>query len=352
MGVQDPSVKHTDHDRSLPPGKRARTQPAHTTRAGGKRAIDLTTSPDNENQDQDILLTSPKKKAATKKRAKDEEKRLRQFRVKAPKSYLDKLERATSQRMFVISRTRTPSSPSSSSTEKEGQNGPREVLDLAGSTGNIYTITVCRQPTCTYPDNKKGNQCKHIVYVMHNVLKAPADLEYQLAFLTSELEDIFSRAPLPTASGLNNGKGEGKEGDADTQEEEGEEALDATGRKFKRKSLEENECPICFMPFEPSDAKEDIVWCRAACGNNVHKSCFEQWALAQRGKEVQCVFCRSVWKGDEDSVSKIQKAREKGVVNGEGYVNVADELGLSRFRGKWICSFPLRDIHNVRFWTC
>jgi len=36
---------------------------------------------------------------------------------------------------------------------------------MAGTTGNIYSITINQVPSCTCPDNQKGNQCKHIVYV-------------------------------------------------------------------------------------------------------------------------------------------------------------------------------------------
>lgn len=73
------------------------------------------------------------------------------------------------------------------------------------------------------------------------------------------------------------------------------------------------------------------MWCKAACGNNIHKGCFEQWARSQKGREVRCVYCRAPWQGDEDSIKNI---KAKGKVNSEGYVNVAAELGLSGTRGK------------------
>ena len=40
-----------------------------------------------------------------------------------------------------------------------------KIHQMAGTTGNIYTITISQIPQCTCPDNRKGNQCKHIVYV-------------------------------------------------------------------------------------------------------------------------------------------------------------------------------------------
>ena len=50
---------------------------------------------------------------------------------------------------------------------------PEEIVDLAGSTGNIYTIHIKKQPTCTCmayqhtisPKTGLGDECKHILYV-------------------------------------------------------------------------------------------------------------------------------------------------------------------------------------------
>lgn len=169
--------------------------------------------------------------------------------------------------MFVIDRDR--------GTDAKGV--PQERIELAGSTGNIYTITIGQLPKCTCPDKRfnGGSQCKHLIYVLHQVLKAPPHLEYQNAFISSELNEIFEHAPLPSAGVVG-------DVDSETKEEEDSEGV-------KRKSMEGCDCPICFMPFEPN-AKEEIVWCRAACGNNVHRRCFEQWAKSQAGREVRCVY--------------------------------------------------------------
>ncbi|KAG7004661.1 3'-5' exonuclease [Physcia stellaris] len=241
----------------------------------------------------DEASTPPKKKRKSPEspvQVTKAEKRLRVFRKRAPQSYFDKLARATSQRMFVIDRTR-------GGTDEV----PEETIDMAGSTGNIYRITICQEPRCTCPDNKKGHQCKHIVYVLHKVLKAPENLQYQLALLSSELREIFASAPTVSSQ-------------------------PSTDSASNRKEVT-GDCPICFTEFEPDT--EDIVWCKAACGNNIHKGCFEQWAKSQKGKEVRCVYCRTPWQGDPESLARIKTA---GKVNDEGYVNVADQLGLSTER--------------------
>ena len=129
-------------------------------------------SPDLTSEDAFQTQSPPakKKKGASSCNKKDEEKRSRRFRQHPPSSYLERLERATTQRwaqndrqsigahygfrMFVIDRTRGGT-----------QETPEETIDLAGTTGNVYRITICQSPSCTCPDSLKGNQCKHIVYV-------------------------------------------------------------------------------------------------------------------------------------------------------------------------------------------
>ncbi|KAH7356692.1 hypothetical protein BKA65DRAFT_450410 [Rhexocercosporidium sp. MPI-PUGE-AT-0058] len=248
-----------------------------------------------------LLPTKPKRQR--KKNVSDEEpeeeKRLKRFRVKPPVSYMERLQRVTSQRMFLIDREK--------GVAEDGL-CPEEKFDIAGSTGNIYQVTIGRVPSCTCPDAKKGNQCKHIVYVMVNVLKAREDLAYQLALLSTELVEIFANAPVTPQSS-----------DAASS--------NATDTGGSRKPVE-GDCPVCVMEFDESDVSEDILWCKGACGNNIHRHCFEQWARSKPGP-VKCVYCRTPWKGDEDSIKRISKS---GQVNEEGYVNVAGELGLSGHR--------------------
>lgn len=268
---------------SSPPSKsKAKTSPSSSKK---RKLVDLTQD-DDDVEDEVSASTKKSKKAA-------EEKRLKTFRSKAPQSFLLKLERAQSQRMVVIGRTRSG----------EGQD-LHEDIDVVGTTGNIYTVTIGRLPSCTCPDHRKGNECKHKVYALNTVLRAPFELQYQRALLTSEVQDIFANAPpIPNATS-------DKEEDHDG----------------KRKPIE-GECPICYMDFDPDN--HELVWCKAACGNNMHKDCFEQWAASQRGQEVRCVYCRTPWQMDKGDLEVIKKSGED---SGEGYINVAEQFGLSRAR--------------------
>ena len=264
------------------------------------------------------------------------EKRLRRFRSHAPQAYLEKLVRAQTQRMFVLDRTRStaldknvpmlPSAPVSASRALLDQSNQddqplSETFLLAGTTGNVYNITISSLPTCTCPDYRKNrSQCKHIIYVLTNILKVREDLAYQLAFLRDELTEIFETAPLPSVGIKPNEEGNG--GD-------------------KRKAID-GDCPICFMSMDPKSG-EDFLWCKSSCGQNVHRECFEKWAkssVASNGK-VRCVYCRAEWEGDETSIKRILEVCG-GKLGREGYINVGERLGFSRkrdystYHGFWV----------------
>jgi hypothetical protein len=229
--------------------------------------------------------------------------------------------RATSQRFFVLSRSRT-----GRGDEQE------EAIELAGSTGNIYTVTVARQPSCDCPHAKAGNQCKHVLYVMARVLRAKYDYVYQLALLRSELREIFDSAgPIPSEGG---------------EKEDN-----------NRKPIE-GECPICYEALEKDEA---LVYCRASCGQNMHKACLEMWAATKRAQgsaaKVTCPYCRQPWEGDQEMVKKIETT---GKVGAEGYRNVADQLGISTERGMFLrpanCQFGYADCYTdtstySRWWS-
>lgn len=54
----------------------------------------------------------------------------------------------------------------------------------------VYTVTVSKSPTCTCPDaRRRGDLCKHYLYVMIRVLRLPPDdhLVWQRGLLTAEV---------------------------------------------------------------------------------------------------------------------------------------------------------------------
>jgi hypothetical protein len=213
------------------------------------------------------------------------EKRPKRYRDHPPQSVAERLSRAEHQRMYVLSRS--------------GQDHLSETFTMAGSTGNVYNIRIGPVPSCDCPDGVKNGTCKHILYIMCKVLKAPKNLVYQAGLLTSELEEIFARAPRRS-----------------------------TG-KSNQKPLGEDDCPICFCPLEEG---EQVVWCKAQCGSNIHKACFARWRKTKGAAKVTCVMCRQPWQEeDTEKVNEVLKGG-RGKVGEDGYVNVAGELGMSGVR--------------------
>lgn len=85
------------------------------------------------------------------------EQRLKKFLERAPYKFQERLDRAISQRMFLMDRERKLSDDGTHDVE---------IFDIAGTTGNVYEVTINKQPKCTCMDARiKGNQCKHIIYV-------------------------------------------------------------------------------------------------------------------------------------------------------------------------------------------
>ncbi|KAK7740787.1 hypothetical protein SLS53_005255 [Cytospora paraplurivora] len=242
----------------------------------GKRKATERASSCDEHEGECVEEPKKKKKAVDPISDFHGEKRLRRYRSKAPASFYEVYNRATTQRFYVLSRTRC-----------DEYDSPQEVVELTGSTGNIYTVTITRQPTCDCPHAKAGNQCKHVIYVLARVLRAKMEYTYQLALTGPELYEIFANAPP---------------------------IVDETGagaEKDKNRKAVDGDCPICFEEME--DGKEEIVWCKAACGQNIHKQCFEMWSATKKRSEgahakVTCPYCRSVWEGDDDMVKKISKS--------------------------------------------
>lgn len=243
--------------------------------------------------DEDDYAGGPKKKPA--KKPKDDEKRLKRWRKQAPQAWRDVRDRALTQRMFALDRVRDESNPQH----------PTETISLAGTTGNVYSITIDKVPSCNCPHAMKGNQCKHVVYCLSRVLRVKRpELQYQLAFTSSELKDIFEQAPpLPSET-------------ADESEKDG-----------NRKPIE-GECPICVVDFEPQGG-EKILYCKGSCGNNVHAECFNMWKATKPAGRVTCPFCRAPWQEDEGDLKGLAGVGAAGPKNDEGYVNVAGQLGLS-----------------------
>ncbi|RIA88093.1 hypothetical protein C1645_806984 [Glomus cerebriforme] len=295
------------------PPKRGRKNLLRTVQAESVEAPDTTTESATNSKKRkattedtaDQEAGSAKENRKSKKPKKEEEeKRLARHRTICTAQIQDRIYRAEVQRIYMVSRTRV--------------NELRQEFAILGSTGNVYTVTITHLPDCTCPDFKKGNLCKHIIFVYLRVLRLNRNSPfiYQKALLSKELRSIFANAaPDPTV--LANKRVVDKYQTITS----GETLPSASNIDEKRRPIEED-CPICYEPLEEKDRK-NIVWCREGCGNNLHKDCFEQWKKSKRGCKVTCVYCRRDW---------MESTEPEALINEEGYVNLGGVQGMNTRR--------------------
>lgn len=224
----------------------------------------------------------------TKRTKVETEKRLRRFRTSMSIAIYDRIERALTQRLYLLAMTKS-----------SNEHLQREYKVL-GQTANVYTVIISHLPSCTCPDYAKGYLCKHIIFVLHRVLKVPrnSSLLYQQALVTNELNEIFSKA-------------DEQNNDVSIYAEDsirqayrvktGDPNVILPTKIIEQKSItDDDECPICYEKL--LDEQNNILFCSTSCGNNLHKNCFEKWrrAKASLNESITCPFCRVQWKNVDD----------------------------------------------------
>ncbi|KAJ5281431.1 hypothetical protein N7478_006803 [Penicillium angulare] len=287
--TKTPSPSHAASTGLLtpPPSKRKATVEADATE-GDQSNGEVETS----SKKTTVQGTKQKKLSWTPK-----ENRAKPFIEVPPKKVLDKLRFADMERTYVVGYQ--------AKGLKEGEN-PEITFDFVGSTGNLYKTVIRKVPSCNCPDKRfrpQNPQCKHIIYALVHTLKAPAHLQYQAALLASEINEMWQECSLSQVKSTS------------TEDNDG-----------KRKPIE-GDCPICFMELKTG---ENTVWCQSSCGNNVHKACFDQWAIRSRltSSGVRCVYCRAEW-GNENE-KRVDALRKNAVIGPGGYRNVGFGLDLQR----------------------
>ncbi|ETO36473.1 hypothetical protein RFI_00589 [Reticulomyxa filosa] len=279
-------------------------------------------SPDkNADKSTESTDDKDKKEKEEKKEEKQPEKRLHRWRTSCPQSTKERIERFKKVIFSLDIQLYTPSlccfiSPFRAQTQRLFMISATEVSDtrrqyaVLGSTGNVYTVEISHVNTCNCPDSVRGNLCKHVLFVLLKVLKIKSDSPYlyQRSLVTSELQKIFSEAPKISIGVLANEAVRKKYHEKMGGEMITDKEADPDSNKgVARKACDGGDCPVCMDELDES--KEELVWCKAQCGQNLHKECFTIWAKQSenRGESVTCVYCRAEWVGDSVNQPKKKK---------------------------------------------
>ncbi len=155
------------------------------------------------------------------------------------------------------------------------------TVDVMGTTGNVYKVRICENPTCTCPDFiKRGRRCKHIYFVLEKVLNAH-EYANQKRFMSSTLRKLCSNmtrmvSELYAPKQLYMKYEKTKVHDDDST--------------VKQKGLDDV-CPVCLCDME-LQGDQQLDFCRNGCGRTIHVQCFDMWANAN---SRTCVFCHEKW---------------------------------------------------------
>ncbi|KAK9801952.1 hypothetical protein WJX73_009971 [Symbiochloris irregularis] len=211
---------------------------------------------------------------------------------KATKERMDRALPGSGHRMFLLSRATLAQAGS--------EGGAKEQFDILGATGNVYKVTVAKSPSCTCPDaQRRGDLCKHYLYVMIRVLRLAADddLVWQRGLLTEEVDAVLSgqrstrtvdRGVMASAALVEAHRRMcGTTAPAQPADDSSAPGLPPGQRPIT------GDCPVCYDDLDGCST-DQVVFCKS-CGNNCHKQCFERWSAAKRGQGVTCVWCRAPW---------------------------------------------------------
>jgi Ring finger domain/SWIM zinc finger len=275
------------------------------------------------------MSSKDSKPRGSKGKKKEEEKRAALFRSSCPFPLRQRLERALTQRLYLVHHDDIPAAKSVTADTAVN-------FTVLGSTGNVYTVVVSLQPSCNCPDFcRRHDMCKHIMFVLLKVvgLKVDHSLSYQKAYVVSELKELLTklRARIRRVGGSHTAvlanehvqaavvASASAAAAAAAATDDNEETKQETG--VQRRSLDEDaDCPICFDDLT-SESLNALVYCQSTCGANFHAACIARWLSAASTKS--CPNCRQAWFDPNEAKKRSATAHK------EAYVNLGALQGMS-----------------------
>lgn len=231
------------------------------------------------------------------------ERRLAPWRSSASSGTLDRIKRATEQRLYLVAQEAIKSS-----------SGPARKFTVLGSTGNVYVVIVDSIVSCNCPDGSRGNVCKHHLFVFLRVLGVAesSPLLYQRALLSTERAEVLSGAGRPGSKSYASASVRAAYKKATSMSPK-------SSSSSSHRGSNDDTCTICYESL----GKEKLEVCKS-CNNAVHQECFRKWAQAQRG-DITCPLCRAKWQ-------KPKNDKMLSRVSAEGYLNFGREARMSTQR--------------------
>jgi len=154
---------------------------------------------------------------------------------------------------------------------------------VMGSTGNVYTVTIKTNPTCTCPDyTTRFNRCKHIYFILLRVMKCDEDYVDEDSYTNSELLEMFTHIPKITHNLVVD----------DKKKQLYNQLKDKKVSKVDQRDTDDA-CPVCLDELENG---EELDYCKYSCGKPIHKVCYSMWIKKQ---PANCIYCKASWENKQ-----------------------------------------------------
>lgn len=257
--------------------------------------------------------------------------------AKTEQKFQERLQRALSQRLFVV--------------ETVDRGVEERTYTIYGSKGDIYTVVIGTNLSCTCPDASKGfnpHNCKHLLYCMVRCLGLALHSEQlrRKRFSKEEVREWLilarkvNRACI-ASEGIRKAFHDYKSGKSLIQiqrelESENVGASDVVAVVAEEKTMsgrrrdplddEELDCCVCY---DSLTSKDNTTWCRLECGKNFHLQCIKAWLQHKKmkGEAESCPNCRaSPWQFDVDNVANNASDDSREKISRDdttGYLNLA-----------------------------
>eukprot|EP00737_Agarophyton_chilense_P004472 gb/GEZJ01005650.1/.p1 GENE.gb/GEZJ01005650.1/~~gb/GEZJ01005650.1/.p1 ORF type:complete len:359 (-),score=38.48 gb/GEZJ01005650.1/:109-1185(-) len=217
-----------------------------------------------------------------------------------PKTESTRLSRALNERMYLIQRV--DGGDDSDAEKEEGQEEvgstsqcARACYLVTGQTGKLYTVSFAhrsaahtqRAARCNCMDHlMRRTVCKHIMFVVTRVLKAPSTWVSDDARGRAALTQLASRIARHVCAPATSTAPPGVRAAVQRAVPEAFAAGAA-----RRKVSDDEECGICCETLLP----DALAFCSSSngCGRAVHAACMARYANVC--DEVRCVLCRAAW---------------------------------------------------------
>jgi hypothetical protein len=151
---------------------------------------------------------------------------------------------------------------------------------VMGTTKNVYTVTIKKEPECTCPDYiTRFNRCKHIYFILRRIMNVGEEIEDNKTYKKTQLKEMINNMPELMGELIVNNSIKDKYRKMNCCKKY---------EKVEMKDLDD----LCGVCFDDLDNGEKIDYCKYSCGKPIHIDCYN---MISKNNGYKCIFCRNNW---------------------------------------------------------